>query len=280
MLPRRRRISRVAIIAAAAAVVVAGALVAALPFEATLEFQIRDRVSRGAVWNATVTIRDRFLRTYYAGGGDSLRFARLAPGTATLEVSAPNYQPVSVPVTLRRGRNRLAEPIDVTGLRIPGLARFIVSEDLSGAAPQATIWPLSKEGPAVVNHPALDLWIGARVSTQLAGGQGQAAARGAPLFAGELEWSWDHSPDALARYRARLPTEVLERGGTGRLVIDYLLIVPDPLAIERAEVAAIVTAAWIDSGASGDPASLRTYLAQYADRFDFYVHTSWNVSRP
>lgn len=280
MLPRRRRISRVAIIAAAAAVVVAGALVAALPFEATLEFQIRDRVSRGTVWNATVTIRDRFLRTYYAGDGDSLRFARLAPGTATLEVSAPNYQPVSVPVTLRRGRNRLAEPIDVIGLRIPGLAHFIVSEDLSGAAPQATIWPISKEGPAVVNHPALDLWIGARISTQLAGGQGQAAARGAPLFAGELEWSWDHSPDALARYRARLPLEAIAQAGAGPFVIDYLLIVPDPLAIERGEVAAIVAAAWTDSGASGDPASLRTYLAQYADRFDFYVHTSWNVSRP
>lgn len=278
MLPHRRRILRVTVIAVAAACAAAVALVAALPFEATLEFRIRDRVSRGAVWNATVTIRDRFLRTYYAGGADSLRFSRLAPGKATLEVSAPNYQPVSVPVTLRRGRNRLAEPIDVTGLRIPGLAHFIVSEDLSGAAPQATIWPLSEQGPAVVNHPALDLWIGARISTQLA--RGQAAARGAPLFAGELEWSWDHSPDALARYRARLPPEVLERGGARRFVIDYLLIVPDPLAIERAEVAAIVAAAWADSGASGDPASLRTYLARYADRFDFYVHTSWNLSRP
>ena len=278
MLPRRRRILRVTVIAAAAACAAAVALVAALPFEATLEFRIRDRVSRGAVWNATVTIRDRFLRTYYAGGADSLRFSRLAPGKATLEVSAPNYQPVSVPVTLRRGRNRLAEPIDVIGLRIPDLAHFIVSEDLSGAAPQATIWPLSEQGPAVVNHPALDLWIGARISTQLAGGQ--AAARGEPLFAGELEWSWDHSPDALARYRARLPPELIEQGDAGRFVIDYLLIVPDPLAIERAEVAAIVAAAWADSGASGDPASLRTYLARYADRFDFYVHTSWNLSRP
>lgn len=275
-MPRRRRIPRVAVIGAAAAAIAAAAgLLAAVPFETTLEFRIRDRVSRGAVWNATVTIRDRFLRTYYAGGEDSLVFTRLAPGAATLTVSAPNYQTVSVPVTLRRGRNRIAEPIEVIGLQIPELARFIVSEELSGAPPQATIWPLSKEGPAVVNHPALDLWIGARISTQPEGGQ--AAARGETLFAGELEWSWDHSPDALARYRARLPLEAIEQAGAGRFAIDYLLIVPDPLAIERGEVDAIVAAAWTDSV---DPAALRTYLTRYADRFDFYVHTSWNLSRP
>lgn len=275
-MPRRRRIPRVAVIGAAAAAIAAAAgLLAAVPFETTLEFRIRDRVSRGAVWNATVTIRDRFLRAYHAGGGDSLVFSRLAPGAATLTVSAPNYQTVSVPVTLRRGRNRIAEPIEVIGLKIPELARFIVSEELSGAPPQATIWPLSKEGPAVVNHPALDLWIGARISTQPAGGQ--AAARGETLFAGELEWSWDHSPDALARYRARLPLEAIAQAGAGRFAIDYLLIVPDPLAIERGEVAAIVAAAWT---ASVDPAALRTYLTRYADRFDFYVHTSRNLSRP
>ena len=59
-------------------------------------------------------------------------------------------------------------------------------------------------------------------------------------------------------------------------MIDYLVIVPDPLAIERDEVAAIVTAAWTDR----EPASLPAYLARYADRFDFYFHTSWNLSRP
>lgn len=275
-MPRRRRIPPIAVIGAAAAVIaIAAGLLAALPFDTTLEFRIRDRVSRGAVWNATVTIQDRFLRTYYAGGGESLVFSRLAPGAVTLEVSAPNYQPVSVPVTLRRGRNHIAAPIEVSGLRIPGLSHFIVSEELSGATPQATIWPLSEAGPAVVNHPALDLWIGVRISTRRAGGQ--EAARGETLFAGELEWSWDHSPNALARYRARLPLEAIAQAGAGPFVIDYLLIVPDPLAIERGEVAAIVAAAWTDSGG---PAALRSYLTRYADRFDFYVHTSWNLSRP
>ncbi|MDE0228943.1 MAG: carboxypeptidase-like regulatory domain-containing protein [Spirochaetaceae bacterium] len=273
---RRRRIWVVAAVAVAAVGVVAAlaalvAFVSAAPFETTLEFRIRDRVSTGAVWNATVTLQDRFLRTWYAGDGDTLVFSRLDPGEAKLEVSAPGYQSVSVPVTLRRGRNRLDEPIDVTGLQIPGLARFMVSEDLSGSDLYATFWPLGSEGPAVVNHPALDLWIGARISTQRPG-----PTRGETRFAGEIEWRWDQSPKALARYRARIPLEHIEDRGAAPLVIDYLVIVPDPLAIERDEVAAIVTAAWTD----GEPASLPAYLARYADRFDFYVYTSWSLSRP
>ena len=269
----RRRISLVAAVAVAAAGA-AAALVALRPaslFETTLEFRVRDRVSGGPVWDATVMIQDRFLRAWYSGDEDTLVFARLDPGEAMLEVSAPDYQSVSVPVTLRRGTNRIEEPIDMTGLRIPGLSRFMVSEDLSGSDLHATFWPLSSQGPAVVNHPALALWIGARISTQLSG-----ATRGETLFAGEVEWSWDQSRKALARYQARIPLEEIEDGGAAPLVIDYLVIVPDPLTIERDEVAAIVTAAWTDR----EPASLTAYLAQYADRFDFYLHTSWNLSRP
>ena len=278
----RRRISLVAAVAAAGAVAALAALVAAAPFETTLEFHIRDRVTGGAVRNATVTLQDRFLRAWYAGDGDTLVFSRLDPGEATLEVSAPDYQSRKVPVTLRRGRNRIDEPIDMTGLRIPGLSHFMVSEDVSGSDLYATFWPLSSQGPAVVNHPALELWIGARISAQRSGAGaatdagGAGPARGETLFAGELEWIWDSSPKALARYRARIPLEPIEAGGATLLVIDYLVIVPDPLAIERDEVAAIVTAAWTGR----EPASLPAYLARYADRFDFYLHTSWNLRRP
>lgn len=258
---------------AVAAGAIAGlvAIVSAAPWQTTMEFRIRDRVTGGPVWNATVTLQDRFLRAWYAGEGDSLVFAGLDPGEAMLEVSAPDYQSLSVPVTLRRGSNRIEEPIDMTGLQIPGLSRFMVSEDAAGPDLYATFWPLTSEGPAVVNHPALELWIGARVSVQAAG-----ATRGATLFAGEIEWRWDSSRKALARYRARIPLERIDAGEATPLVIDYLVIVPDPLAVERDEVAAIVTAAWTD----GDPASLPAYLARYADRFDYYVHTSWNLRRP
>ena len=269
----RRRFSLAVAIAVAAAGTVAAlvALRSAPPFETTLEFRIRDRVSGGPVWDATVTIQDRFLRTWYAGTAEPLVFTRLAPGPAVLEVTAPDYQSMKVPIELQRGRNQIDEPIDLVGLQIPGLSHFMVTEDVSEGDLHATFWPLSSEGPAVVNHPALNLWIGARISSQLSG-----ATRGETLFAGEVEWNWDPAPKALARYRARIPLEPIEDRGAAPLVIDYLVIVPDPLAIERNEVAAIVTAAWTDR----EPASLPAYLARYADRFDFYFHTSWNLSRP
>ena len=279
---RRRRISIVVGTAAAGAIAALIVVFSTSPFATTLEFRIRDRVSRGPVWDATVTLQDRFLRTYYGGNGEPLVFTRLAPGEATLEVSAPDYQSRKVPITLRRGRNRIDEPIDMVGLRIPDLSHFIVTEDSSGSDLYATIWPIGNQGPAVVDHPVLDLWVGARISTQLSGRRATTdesragATRGETLFAGKIEWSWDPSPKALSRYRARIPLEDLEENGSVLFVIDYLVIVPDPLAIERDEVAAIVTAAWTDL----EPASLPAYLAQYADRFDFSIHTSWNLSRP
>ena len=270
---RRRRILLVVAIALAASAAGA-ALVAtrpASPFETTLEFRIRDRVSGEAVWDVTVTIQDRFLRTYNAGAGEPLVFTRLTPGPAVLEVAAPDYQPVKVPITLRRGRNRIDEPVDLVGLQIPNLSHFMVTEEVSGAELHATIWPISNEGPAVVNHPALDLWVGVRISAQRPGG-----TRGETLFAGEIEWRWDPAPGVLARYRAQIPLGQIDDGGASPVVIDYLVVVPDPLAIERDEAAAIVTAAWTER----EPASLPAYLARYGDRFDFSLHTSWNVSRP
>ena len=269
----RRRFSLAVAIAVAAAGTVAAlvALRSAPPFETTLEFHVRDRVSGGPVWDATVTIQDRFLRTWYAGAGEPLVFTRLAPGPAVLEVAAPDYQPMKVPIELRRGTNRIDEPIELVGMRIPDLSHFMVTEDVSGAELHATIWPISHQGPAVVNHPALDLWVGARVSAQGPGG-----TRGETLFAGEIVWNWDAAPGVLARYRARIPLEQIDDGGASPLVIDYLVVVPDPLAIERDEVAAVVTAAWT----AIEPASLPAHLAQYADRFDYYLHTSWNLSRP
>ncbi len=47
------------------------------------------------------------------------RFTHLRPGKATLEVAADSYQSVSIPVTLKRGRNRLEKPIDMVGLAHP-----------------------------------------------------------------------------------------------------------------------------------------------------------------
>ena len=260
------------VLAAVGAVVAGIAVRSAQLFETTLEFRIRDRVSTRAVWNATVTLQDRFLRTYYTGAGEPLLFSRLQPGTATLEVSAPDYQPATVPITLRRGRNRIDEPSDLVGLRIPDLSHFVVHEDISGGDLHVSFWPISRQGPAVVNHPALDLWIGARISTQLSA---EPTARGETQFAGEIEWSWDPSPGTLVRYRAQIPGEQIEPSGSDLFVIDYLVIVPDPLLIERDEVAAIVTAAWTDL----EPAALANNLAQHADRFDFFIHTSWNLSR-
>ena len=115
-------------------------------------------------------------------------FTRLQPGPATLEISAPSYVAQTIPVTLKRGANRLAEPVELVGYEIPDLVQWIIFENHAGNDIVQELRPVSSAGPAVINHPAMDLWIGARISVQVKDGvpvreeTDTGAARGEELF--------------------------------------------------------------------------------------------------
>ena len=278
---RTRPFVLIGILAAAAALVMV--LLMVLRSETTFEFQLRDSVSHSAVWDATVTLQDRYLRSFYQSdnGIKTLRFRSLRPGDAVVEVSAPAYQGVSVPVRLGRGKNRLDEPIDLAGLYIPGLSRFVISETHVEGEPWARLLPIDDSGPAIAQYPAVDLWIGARISVQLSDGVASrersvsGAGRGQTRFAGELEWIWDSSPTALAKYRARLPVAAFAAEDASFYVIDYLIIVPKSLETEREAIEEIATEAWTLTG----PVELTNYLDQFSE-FDYYISTNWNVGWP
>lgn len=252
-----------------------------VPFDTTLEFQIRDRVSKNWVWDATMTLQNRTIRGYFQSdrGPRDFRFTHLEPGDWTLEVSAPAYESVSVPVTLKRGRNRIEDPIDMMGLEIPSLKDFVIFEELTGEDIICEIRTIGMDDRAVLNHPCLDIWIGARVTVQMKNGlivqipTEEGSFRGEELFRGKIEWEWDPRLETVFRYSARIPGARIKNHEAPFRVIDYLLIVPNPKATNAEEIEKIVHEAW-------DLTTLdfiSTVLDQYADTFTYYIHSSWNV---
>jgi hypothetical protein len=252
------------------------------PMDTTLEFQVRDAVSRQWVYNASFRLQGRSIRSHFQSdqGPEAQRFTHLKPGQATLELSAPYYQAVSLPLTLKRGANRLEEPIDLVGLEIPELKSFIMFEDLAGSDIQVEIRPVSNAGPAVINHPCLDLWLGVRVTVQLKNGlpvqeeTEEGSVRGEELFRGRIDWKFDPYPETVFRYNAVIPGAKLKPSKAPYRVADYLVVLPRPPAMPREELEAIMAKTW-----SLKPDAVQEYLRPYEEqgKLRAIVFTSWNV---
>jgi hypothetical protein len=279
---KTRRVLIPALVLAAVVAAAVGVYVAMNPVDTTLEFQVRDAVSKGWVWDATLRLQDRVIRSYYQSdrGPVIQTFTHLEPGEAVLEISAPSYVAQSIPVTLKRGQNRLEAPIDLVGYEIPGLAKWIIFEDRVGNDIVQEIRPVSKDGPAVLNHPCLDLWIGARISVQMYDGlpaqeeTEEGSERGEELYKGVLQWEWDALPETTFRYSSRIPGSQIRANSDSYWVIDYLIVVPDPRKTDRQEIDQIMDKAW-----KLPPEAIEDYLEPYKNegKLTPYVFTSWNV---
>jgi hypothetical protein len=277
------RVPLIAILIPSALVTTALAVLLAMAnFDTTLQFVFEDSVSGGWVWGAVARLQDRALLGFYQSdaGPVPYTFTHLKPGDATLTIEARGYEPVSVPVTLRRGSNRLRTPIRMVGTEIPSLVGFAIFENRSGADVVCELRPVGEDGSAVVNHPCLAIWIGCRVTTQLRNGVpiqepvDTGSSRGEELFRGKLEWTWDPLPQTVFRYTARIPGARIAASAAPYRVVDYLVVVPDPRAIGPDELNALMNAA----PSIADPDALRAYLERQKGRLTFFFDTSWNVA--
>jgi hypothetical protein len=270
--------------------ILAALLIPLLARGAELELRVRDAVSRRWVWDLTLKLQDRELRSFYQSdtGLRLFRFTRLKPGKSTLGISAPGYQALSVPVTLHLGTNRLDTPLDMVGREIPGLGGFLMFETLDGNDISVQVRPVKEGGSAILNHPCLDLRVGCRVFVQMSPnatddhGGGTAPAleeaksgwsRGRELFRGQIPWTWDPAPESTFRYSARIRAARMTQDPSGFRVIDYLVVVPDPLKITRGEMDSLM----VRIEAVDDPAAVRAALDAEKDRLRWFTDTSWNV---
>jgi hypothetical protein len=220
--------------------------------DTALVFLLQDSVSGGWVWDANVRLQDRLLVSYYQtdAGPVPQKLTHLEPGTSTLSITASGYAPVSIPVTLARGRNRLSVPVKMVGLEIPGLCGFSAFESIENGDIVAQLRPLDAAEKAIVNHPCIDVWVGCVVSEQV------RSARGAVLFRGAVRWAWDARPESLFRYSVRIRSAEMQDAPSLPRVVDYLVVVPDPLKLSRAQVEDIMARAWSSGGLASARADL------------------------
>jgi len=248
--------------------------------DTTLVFQVEDSVSGKWVWDATVRLQDRMLVSYYQSDAGPIpqKISHLKPGRWTAELSAPGYETVALPVTLRRGKNLLSEPVRMTGLEIPGLDSFSNFESFDRGDLVVQIRPLDAAGRAILNHPCIDLWIGCVVSEQV---DGPPRARGDVLFRGVLGWQWNALPESLFRYSARVPSSGIEDRPSSSRVIDYLVVVPKPDRLPREELSALMENVWknpiLSTRASSLSSAISAALDAQKDKLRYFFSTSWDV---
>ncbi len=249
--------------------------------ETTLEFIVLDSVSGDWVWDLEITLDNNIIHGYFQSdrGTRPFKFRNLTPGEFTIELSAPHYRTLRVPIKIKRGKNIIHEPIKMEGYEIPDLDRFLVFEELIQDEFIMNLRPVSTTGRAIINHPCMNLWIGFRVTEQMIGNEialGETdldATRGKELFKGNLDWEWNPAPEVQFRYFTGIPIKDFQSSKADFLVFDYLVLVPKEGKIEEEELEKITNKAWIIQ----DRVDLIHYLQMFNDQFSFYIDTSWNV---
>ncbi len=247
--------------------------------DTTLEVQVRDAVSGGWVWDLTMRVQGREIYGYYQSDSGLMRyrFTHLHPGPATLQIGAPAYSAVELPVVLRRGANRIDQPVNLVGTEIPNLRRFYVFETVQPSEILCQLRPADSQDRAISNHPCMDLWIGCRVSLQMKNGvsaqqvEDQGSTRGEELFRGEIPWKWDGTPETRFRYTAHIPRSQIRPVPGAYVVIDYIIVEPDPSGV--ADVDALMQKLFAQPDFSAIPAA----LDKEKDRLRYFQDSSWNV---
>jgi hypothetical protein len=281
---RHRGLIVVGSIALAAGVIVPAAMILVPSLlMTTLSFKIEDAVSHSWVWDATIVVQRREIRSFFQSDSAprETTFTGLKPGPAILSVKAPYYREIGLPLRLKPGRNVLSKPVALVGLTIPGLDHFTMVETPAESSLRVEMRPVDARGNAVSNHPCIPLWAGARVSAEVVNGELARDAyaahpvRGPTLFNGKIAWKWDPDPAAAYRYVATIPYSVLTDRTAPLLVIDYLVVVPDPTRMNAQELDTMMSAAPQDS----DISILKAYLdtRRGDDRFEYFLTASWNV---
>jgi hypothetical protein len=102
----------------------------------------------------------------------------------------------------------------------------------------------------------------------------EGSTRGEELFRGRLEWKFDPYPETVFRYSAVIPGAKLKASPAPYRVVDYLVVLPNPLAVSKQELEEIMEKAW-----SLTPEAVEEYLRPFAaqGRLRVEVFTSWNV---
>jgi len=251
-----------------------------LKLDTYLQIMVVDSVSKAWVWNADITIDGKYTRAFYQSdsGTRTYTFTNLAPGTYDLTIKAASYTPKTIPVKIQSGKNVIAAPIELTGYEIPGIKEMFVYKDRDADNLLLSPRPLDKDGKGIGTHPCLNMWFGLRISVQMKNGvfvkepNEIGSDRGEELFSGKLEWKWDPYPDEYYRYKITLPKVKVKKHNAPYNVYDYVIVLPDPRKIAKAELDSQMDQAI----GSGQLFEIKKVLDGLGDKVTYYISSDWN----
>ena len=252
----------------------------AMKTETTLEFQVIDSTSKGWVWDMTATFQDRYINSYYQSntGPVVLSFTDLEAGDWTLELNAPHYEPVSIPVQIKNGLNKIGTPIEMIGYEIPGLSEIFVFTEWKDNELILNPRPIDSEGKGIGTHPCLNMWFGLRISVQIKNGiivrepVEKGSERGEELFRGQCEWEWDSDPTTFYRYLVKVPYNKIKQHNAPYRVFDYIIVFNDPRKMDKETLDGEMEKVF----QMKDETELTLFLDSFDDSITYFISTSWN----
>lgn len=246
-----------------------------------LEFEVTDKNSKSWVWDLTVTLQNRIIRGYYQSDKAPFpfQFTHLTPGTWELKLSAPSYLPVTIPVTIKKGKNVLPVSIEMEGYEIPDFKRFYVFNKHSGNDLVFELRQVNAENQGIKNHPCLDLWIGCKIYTQVIRGINvtvpveSGSETGELLFKGKIPWEWNVSPGIIYRYTARLHNTLVKKSTAPYWAAELLIIIPDPGQISRDGLDKLMNLLLDQENRNEQEQILQTY----SNKLHYHLDQNWNI---
>jgi len=237
---------------------------------------VRDALSGAPVRDSSL----RFERWAVQGfSAPSVTLIHLLPGWHTLSAVAPGYLPASERIAVGLGGVTSAPPLALVGYAIPGLKGFAIAAEREARGILVRLAPVDDSGRFIREFPCLDLRIVLRVSIQVEGASvatsptAGSPERGALLFDGVASWRWDSSPGAAYRYRALVRSDQLSALPAPYVVVDALVVVPDPRRIGARELDRVAD----ELQGISDPAAVAAIERQYEGRVEIYRAVEWNT---
>jgi hypothetical protein len=185
----------------------------------------------------------------------------------------------------------LPHPLRLTGLEIPELHSFTVTERLAPRGFVLELQATREDGSPITSHPTVPMLVAARVSKmeRTADSDGAGArepTRGEVLYAGFLDWEWNDSPGITHRYEAHLPFRRVGLRTASTVMAEYLLIMPKQAVLESDTVEQIYSSLQRWSDAAGfvrrlrrteDFSALVQRLRRGSEQIYFFSDTSYDL---
>jgi hypothetical protein len=186
-----------------------------------LTAHVKNSYSKQWVYGAKISVGNKVIYRYAT---TPFEIRGLEKGSATLKIEAPDYEPQSIQIDLKRGENRI-DDILLRPLRIPDLQKIYVFVQPQRDYFKLEIRLANSENTAILHAPHLPLHIFCILYTQI--GDKEDKKKGRVIYQGHPDIVWDYNFASIFPLSAKINYKDIAEENTGKYVLDTMIIVPN-----------------------------------------------------